>query len=190
MLRNLGIRYKLFGLVAVPMVLLLAVSLLLVGQARSDAGKASDVATLARYGLRLNNVVQSLQEERAALSSYIYSDQDATRLLRTQTDGYATDAAIDDLRAATTSSDLALVKSVAAQDRADRRPAGAGRAQAVRRHHRHRHLDLVRHHQDLQRPGAEPEHHPVRRPVHAHRGDRRGARPAGARLQPPAAELR
>lgn len=112
MLRNLGIRWKLLGLVAVPMVLLLAVSLVLVGGARSDAGKASDVASLARYGLRLNDVVQSMQEERAALSSYLYSDQDATRQLRAKTSGYNTDAAIDDLRANTKPAELALVKSV------------------------------------------------------------------------------
>jgi HAMP domain-containing protein len=108
MLRNLGIRSKLLALVAVPMALLLAVSLVVVAGARSQAVRAQQVEDLIGASALLDQTVHSLQAERTATVAFVLAgrkDPDGLlALARTKTD-----ASLTAVRAAIKGTDFASI---------------------------------------------------------------------------------
>ena len=76
MLRDVGVRTKLLAVLAIPTVLLVVVTALLVGGQVSAARRAGQVNALTDVAIQVNRVVHSLQEERSATLGYL---QDAGR---------------------------------------------------------------------------------------------------------------
>ncbi|HSR24994.1 MAG TPA: nitrate- and nitrite sensing domain-containing protein, partial [Candidatus Eisenbacteria bacterium] len=71
MLRNVGVRTKLLGIIAVPMAFLLAVTGALVLQAVSAATQAERVRQLTVASAQLNRLVHGFQAERSATMNYL-----------------------------------------------------------------------------------------------------------------------
>ncbi|HEU4674355.1 MAG TPA: nitrate- and nitrite sensing domain-containing protein [Motilibacteraceae bacterium] len=108
MLRNLGIRSKLLALVAVPMALLLAVSLVVVAGARSQAVRAQQVEDLIGASALLDQTIHALQGERSATAAFVLDgrkDADG-RLAQARK---KTDASLDTVRAAIKGTDFASI---------------------------------------------------------------------------------
>ena len=66
MLRDAGVRTKLLAVLAIPTVLLVVVTALLVGGQVTAARRAGQVNALTDVAIQVNRVVHSLQEERSA----------------------------------------------------------------------------------------------------------------------------
>ncbi len=71
MLRDAGVRTKLLAVLAIPTVLLLVVTGVLVGSQVKAAGRAGQVHALTDVAIQVNRVVHSLQEERSATLRYL-----------------------------------------------------------------------------------------------------------------------
>ncbi len=71
MLRDVGVRTKLLAVLAIPTVLLVVVTALLVAGQVSAARRAGQVNALTDVAIQVNRVVHSLQEERSATLGYL-----------------------------------------------------------------------------------------------------------------------
>ena len=71
MLRDAGVRTKLLAVLAIPTVLLIVVTALLVAGQVSAARRAGQVNALTDVAIQVNRVVHSLQEERSATLGYL-----------------------------------------------------------------------------------------------------------------------
>ena len=71
MLRDVGVRTKLLAVLAIPTVLLIVVTALLVAGQVSAARRAGQVNALTDVAIQVNRVVHSLQEERSATLGYL-----------------------------------------------------------------------------------------------------------------------
>jgi hypothetical protein len=99
MLRNLGIRSKLFGLVVVPMVVLVALAAVVVGDASGNARRADQVRQLTDTSVLLNSVVHALQNERRLAYETVVDRGDRAETTRQRAH---TDKLVAQLRAALT----------------------------------------------------------------------------------------
>ncbi|MGZ4639917.1 MAG: nitrate- and nitrite sensing domain-containing protein, partial [Actinomycetes bacterium] len=73
MLRDAGVRSKLFAVLAIPTILLMVATAWLVGGQVQSATRAGQVEALTDVAIQVNNVVHSLQQERSATLSYLQS---------------------------------------------------------------------------------------------------------------------
>ncbi|MDQ1602740.1 MAG: hypothetical protein QOE01_585 [Actinomycetota bacterium] len=71
MLRDAGVRTKLLAVLAIPTLLLVVVTSVLVGGQVSSARKAGQVKGLTDVAVQVNRVVHTLQEERSSSLSYL-----------------------------------------------------------------------------------------------------------------------
>src|SRR4051794_33668192 len=71
MLRDAGVRTKLLAVLAIPTLLLVVVTSLLVGGQVTAARRAGQVNALTDVAIQVNRVVHSLQEERSATLGYL-----------------------------------------------------------------------------------------------------------------------
>ncbi len=71
MLRDAGVRTKLLAVLAIPTLLLVAATSLLVGGQVTAARRAGQVNALTDVAIQVNRVVHSLQEERSATLGYL-----------------------------------------------------------------------------------------------------------------------
>ena len=71
MLRDAGVRTKLLAVLAIPTVLLVVVTTLLVGGQFAAARQAGQVNGMTDVAVQVNRVVHSLQEERSATLGYL-----------------------------------------------------------------------------------------------------------------------
>jgi hypothetical protein len=71
MLRDAGVRTKLLAVLAIPTVLLVVVTTLLVGGQFAAASQAGQVNGMTDVAVQVNRVVHSLQEERSATLRYL-----------------------------------------------------------------------------------------------------------------------
>ncbi len=108
MLRNLGIRSKLLALVAIPMVLLLAVSSVVVVSAVGQASKADRVRQLTATLGMLESVVHGLQAERLATGAHMADPTKKTKT-RVEKARQAVDLAVAALRPVAADAPLAEV---------------------------------------------------------------------------------
>ena len=94
MLRDAGVRTKLLAVLAIPTVLLVVVTTLLVGGQFAAARQAGQVNGVTDVAVQVNRVVHSLQEERSAILRQWYelqlANQDDLALILT------TDLLLDD----------------------------------------------------------------------------------------------
>jgi signal transduction histidine kinase len=84
MLRDAGVRTKLLAVLAIPTVLLIVVTTLLVGGQFTAARQAGQVNGMTDVAVQVNRVVHSLQEERSATLRYL---QDPTSSTQAAMDG-------------------------------------------------------------------------------------------------------
>ncbi len=98
MLRDVGVRTKLLAVLAIPTVLLVVLTALLVGGQVTAAGRAGQVNALTDVAVQVNRVVHSLQEERSATLGYLQAP-DATGAARIAGQRQFTDQQLRRLRA-------------------------------------------------------------------------------------------
>ena len=79
MLRDVGVRTKLLAVLAIPTVLLLVVTALLVAGQVSAARRAGQVNALTDVAIQVNRVVHSLQEERSATLGYLQANDPVSK---------------------------------------------------------------------------------------------------------------
>ncbi|MDQ1617783.1 MAG: hypothetical protein QOE19_352, partial [Actinomycetota bacterium] len=91
MLRDVGVRNKLFAVLAIPTVLLVVVTAWLVGGQVQSARQSGKVEAVTDVAIQVNRVVHSLQQERNATLGYLQDSSEANRAQmkahRRQTDG-------------------------------------------------------------------------------------------------------
>jgi len=73
MLRDAGVRTKLLAVLAIPTLLLVVVTGLLVGGQVGEARRAGQINALTEVAVQVNTVVHSLQEERSATLNHLQS---------------------------------------------------------------------------------------------------------------------
>jgi len=78
MLRDAGVRTKLLAVLAIPTVLLVVVTTLLVGSQFAAARRAGQVNGVTVVAVQVNRVVHSLQEERSATLRYLADPTSST----------------------------------------------------------------------------------------------------------------
>ena len=78
MLRDAGVRTKLLAVLAIPTLLLVVVTSLLVGGQVTAARRAGQVNALTDVAIQVNRVVHSLQEERSATLGYLQDPSSGT----------------------------------------------------------------------------------------------------------------
>ena len=78
MLRDAGVRTKLLAVLAIPTVLLVVVTTLLVGGQFAAARQAGQVNGVTDVAIQVNRVVHSLQEERSATLRYLEDPTSST----------------------------------------------------------------------------------------------------------------
>ena len=132
MLRDAGVRTKLLAVLAIPTVLLVVVTGLLVGGQVTAAGRAGQVNALTDVAIQVNRVVHSLQEERSATLGYLQDAehrrparmigqrQYTNQQLRTLR-GLVADSPVDQMSEAV---QAAVARSTAAHDELASAPAG------------------------------------------------------------------
>src|SRR4051812_32948026 len=79
MLRDAGVRTKLLAVLAIPTVLLVVVTTLLVGSQFAAARQAGQVNGMTDVAVQANRVVHSLQEERSATLRYLQDPTSSTQ---------------------------------------------------------------------------------------------------------------
>ena len=79
MLRDAGVRTKLLAVLAIPTVLLVVVTTLLVGSQFAAARQAGQVNGMTDVAVQANRVVHSLQEERSATLRYLQNPTSSTQ---------------------------------------------------------------------------------------------------------------
>ena len=85
MLRDAGVRTKLLAVLAIPTLLLVAVTSLLVGGQVAEARRAGQINALTEVAVQVNTVVHSLQEERSVTLNHLRSPSAGTeRSMRSQ----------------------------------------------------------------------------------------------------------
>ena len=85
MLRDAGVRTKLLAVLAIPTLLLVAVTGLLVGGQVGEARRAGQINALTEVAVQVNTVVHSLQEERSVTLNHLQSPSAGTeRSMRSQ----------------------------------------------------------------------------------------------------------
>ncbi|MGH8892724.1 MAG: sensor histidine kinase [Actinomycetes bacterium] len=98
MLRDAGVRTKLLAVLAIPTVLLVVVTTLMVGGQVSQARRAGNVNALTEVAIQVNRVVHSLQEERSATLTYL-QDPGASNRARLKEQRKYTNQQLRELRA-------------------------------------------------------------------------------------------
>jgi anti-sigma regulatory factor (Ser/Thr protein kinase) len=79
MLRHVGVRTKLLTVLAIPMVLLVAVTTLLVSSQVSAARRAGQVKAMTQVAVQLNRVVHGLQQERSVTLGFLQDPSSANK---------------------------------------------------------------------------------------------------------------
>jgi signal transduction histidine kinase len=79
MLRHVGVRTKLLSVLAIPMVLLVAVTAILVSSQVTSARRAGQVKALTAVAVQVNSVVHGLQQERSATLGYLQDGSSANK---------------------------------------------------------------------------------------------------------------
>ena len=131
MLRDAGVRAKLLAVLAIPTLLLVVVTTLLVGGQVSAARQAGQVHALTDVAVQVNRVVHSLQEERSATLSYLQDPASGNRA-RMKGQRQFTDQQLRTLRRLVAESPVAAM-SAAVQAGVARSTAGHGEIAGARR---------------------------------------------------------
>ena len=137
MLRDAGVRTKLLAVLAIPTLLLVVATSLLVGTQVTAAGRAGQVKALTDVAVQVNRVVHSLQEERSATLAYLQDPKSGSNARMTGQRQY-TDQQLGTLRSVVAESSIdsmapavqaAVARSSAGHDElaAARRSVDAGR---------------------------------------------------------------
>src|SRR5687767_1785148 len=97
MLRDAGVRTKLLAVLAIPTLLLVAVTALLVTGQVGEARRAGQINALTEVAVQVNTVVHSLQEERSITLSHLQQPTAASKA-RVRAQRHFTDRQLSELR--------------------------------------------------------------------------------------------
>ncbi len=113
MLRNVGIRTKLLAVLAIPTVLLLLATTLLVGAQVGAAREAGQVNALTDVAVKVNLLVHGLQQERRATLQFL-QDGTQTTTHRMRSQRLLVDRELGELRASVAGSPLTEISAAVA----------------------------------------------------------------------------